>query len=74
VASEHGLNQARGDPLAALGGVGHDDAESSRRSTGAPLMLSGYAALAESEWMGAAQAPEVLEPLHVVAPPRRAKQ
>src|ERR671930_48586 len=42
-------------------------------STGAPLMLGGYAALAESEWMGAAQASEILEPLRVVAPPRRAK-
>jgi hypothetical protein len=42
-------------------------------STGAPLMLGGYAALAESEWMGAAQASEVLEPLRVVAPPRRAE-
>src|SRR5919199_1894565 len=42
-------------------------------STGTPLMLGGYAALAESEWMGAAQASEVLEPLRVVAPPRRVK-
>lgn len=30
-----------------------------------PLMLGGYAALAESAWMGAAQASEVLEPLRV---------
>src|ERR671930_86013 len=41
-------------------------------STGVPLMLGGYAALAEGEWMGAAQASEVLEPLRVVAPLRRA--
>src|SRR5919199_6132611 len=30
-----------------------------------PRMLSGYAALAESAWMGAAQASDVLEPLHI---------
>src|SRR5919201_5669254 len=38
------------------------------RGTGAPLMLGGYAALAESEWMGAAQASDVLEPVRLVAP------
>src|SRR5436305_5296896 len=43
------------------------------RSTSAPLMLGGYAALAESEWMGAAQASDVLEPLRVVAPLQRAQ-
>src|SRR5438067_10085798 len=43
------------------------------RGTSAPLMLGGYAALAESEWMGAAQASEILEPLRVVAPLRRAE-
>ena len=31
----------------------------------APLMLGGYAALAESAWMGAPQASEVLEPLRL---------
>lgn len=31
----------------------------------APVLLGGYAALAESEWMGIAQASDVLEPLHV---------
>lgn len=36
-----------------------------------PLVLGGYAALAESEWMGVAQASDVLEPLNVVAPRRR---
>ncbi len=35
-------------------------------------MLGGYTALAESEWMGVAQASDVLEPLNVVAPRRRA--
>lgn len=30
-----------------------------------PVMLSGYAALAESAWMGAAQATEVLEPARI---------
>jgi putative peptidoglycan lipid II flippase len=34
-------------------------------------MLGGYTALAESEWMGVAQASDVLEPLNVVAPRRR---
>ena len=34
-------------------------------------MLGGPAALAESEWMGVAQASEVLEPLGVAAPRRR---
>jgi peptidoglycan biosynthesis protein MviN/MurJ (putative lipid II flippase) len=34
-------------------------------------MLGGYTALAESEWMGVAQASDVLEPLHVAAPRRR---
>jgi putative peptidoglycan lipid II flippase len=37
-----------------------------------PLVLGGHAALAESEWMGVAQASEVLEPLGVAAPRRRA--
>src|SRR5256714_11284088 len=41
-------------------------------STGAPLMLGGSAARAESEWRGAAQASEVLEPLRI-APRRRAE-
>lgn len=42
------------------------------RSDDAPsLMLGGYTALAESEWMGIAQASDVLEPLHVGAPRRR---
>jgi hypothetical protein len=36
-------------------------------SRAAPLRLGGYAALAESEWMGAAQASEVLEPVHLAA-------
>lgn len=31
----------------------------------APVLLGGYAALAEAEWMGVAQGSEVLEPLHV---------
>ncbi len=40
-----------------------------------PVLLGGYAALAEAEWMGVAQGSEVLEPLHVgrrrrVAQPR----
>src|SRR6478735_9263676 len=30
-----------------------------------PVMLGGYAALAESEWMGIAQASDVLEPVGV---------
>jgi putative peptidoglycan lipid II flippase len=30
-----------------------------------PVMLSGYAAIAESAWMGAAQASDVLEPLNI---------
>src|SRR5213082_1167620 len=38
----------------------------------APLMLSGYAALAESAWMGAAQASDVLEPLRIGRPRLRA--
>ncbi|HEX9617594.1 MAG TPA: murein biosynthesis integral membrane protein MurJ [Anaerolineales bacterium] len=33
------------------------------QSDGAPLMLGGYAAMAESAWMGSVQATEVLEPL-----------
>src|SRR5947208_15913867 len=40
----------------------------------APLVLGGYAALAESAWMGAPQASDVLEPLRLprsgVATPR----
>ncbi len=36
-----------------------------------PLMLGGHAALAESEWMGVAQASDVLEPLHIAAPRRQ---
>jgi putative peptidoglycan lipid II flippase len=36
-----------------------------------PLVLGGPAALAESEWMGVAQASEVLEPLGIAAPRRR---
>ncbi len=36
-----------------------------------PLMLGGHAALAESEWMGVAQASDVLEPLRISAPRRR---
>ena len=36
-----------------------------------PVMLGGNAALAESAWMGAAQASEVLELLHVAEPRRR---
>jgi putative peptidoglycan lipid II flippase len=35
-----------------------------------PIQLGGYAALAESAWMGAAQATEVLEPLNQAAPRR----
>jgi hypothetical protein len=31
-------------------------------TTAPPLMLGGYAALAESAWMGAAQASDVLDP------------
>jgi putative peptidoglycan lipid II flippase len=38
---------------------------------GPPLALGGFAALAESAWMGAAQATEVLEPLHLRERPRR---
>lgn len=34
----------------------------------APVMLSGYAALAESAWMGAAQASDVLEPVNIRRP------
>ncbi|MEA2530273.1 MAG: putative peptidoglycan lipid flippase, partial [Thermomicrobiales bacterium] len=40
-----------------------------RRCEGA-IQLGGYAALAESAWMGAAQATDVLEPLNRVAPRR----
>ncbi|MEA2586408.1 MAG: putative peptidoglycan lipid flippase [Thermomicrobiales bacterium] len=40
-----------------------------RRGEGA-IQLGGYAALAESAWMGAAQATDVLEPLNQVAPRR----
>lgn len=32
----------------------------------APIMVSGYAAIAESPWMGAAQATDVLEPINLV--------
>lgn len=39
---------------------------------GPPLALGGVAALAESAWMGAAQATEVLEQLHVAGRRRRA--
>jgi putative peptidoglycan lipid II flippase len=35
-----------------------------------PLMLGGPAALAESEWMGVAQASDVLEPINIAAPRR----
>src|SRR5436309_11734403 len=38
----------------------------------APVMLSGYAALAEGAWMGAAQASDVLEPLRIGRPRLRA--
>lgn len=36
-----------------------------------PPMLGGYAALAESEWMGVAQASDSLEPINIAAPMRR---
>ena len=36
----------------------------------APVMLGGYAALAESAWMGSVQATEVLEPLRLRWPRR----
>ena len=44
---------------------------SNNRSThdAPPLMLGGPVALAESEWMGVAQASDVLEPLGVAAIP-----
>jgi putative peptidoglycan lipid II flippase len=37
-----------------------------RTTSGPPAMISGYAALAESAWMGAAQATDVLEPVNIV--------
>lgn len=40
--------------------------------TDSPILLGGYAALAESAWMGAAQASDILEPLHITASRRRA--
>ncbi|HEX6508296.1 MAG TPA: hypothetical protein VF221_11745 [Chloroflexota bacterium] len=36
-----------------------------RASQPSPLLLGGYAAIAESAWMGAAQASDVLEPINV---------
>jgi putative peptidoglycan lipid II flippase len=38
------------------------------RADAPPLLLGGPAALAESAWMGAAQASDVLEPLRIAAP------
>lgn len=38
-----------------------------RRDKPLPLLLGGYAALAETAWMGVAQATDVLEPLRVAA-------
>ncbi len=38
-----------------------------------PPMLCGFAALAESAWMGSAQAPELLEVLHVARPGWRSR-
>lgn len=52
--------------MAAEAGVKQGPAQGSR------LLLGGYAALAESEWMGAAQASEVLEPVGVAEPRPRA--
>src|SRR2546428_13529578 len=38
-----------------------------RRDKPIPLLLGGYAALAETAWMGVAQATDVLEPVRVAA-------
>src|SRR5437899_10739376 len=38
-----------------------------RREKPIPLLLGGYAALAETAWMGVAQATDVLEPVRVAA-------
>jgi len=42
------------------------------RNERAPLLLGGYTALAESTWMGAAQASDVLEPARTASPRRPA--
>jgi hypothetical protein len=38
------------------------------RKTSPPLMVGGYAALAEGAWMGATQATDVLEPVSLTRP------
>lgn len=43
------------------------------RDEGSPILLGGYAALAESAWMGAAQASDVLEPVRIAPRPRAAR-